>query len=824
MIGGRIRSLRRSMIIVLSLLMIFSSLISGMAMIHTTKDIEGHWAQEIIREWLDKGLVRGYPDGSFRPNHYITRGELMTLINKSFNYSESIDINYTDVSKDAWYYDAIAIATAAGYIGGYPDGSMRPNNPISRQETAVILTKIMDLALSPNGVTRFNDDVDIPSWSRGYIGAVVEAGYMRGYPDGNFKPNTPITRAEALVVLNKAQLEKVDSRKEEVFTGKIVETGHYGPAIGVDTFEGDVWVKAEGATLQNMIIKGDLIIGEEVGQGEVYLNNITVEGDTYLRGGGRDSIYINGGSYRRIIIQKSGNGIRVVAIGARVPTLIVYEESNNNEVILEGSFDRVTIMAKGITLITKEETTIENLTISREAQDTLVMTSEKTLIREAMVDSNTEFKNEGRIIRAAGIYARLARFDVKQPENFTVPPVTGGGGVGPSTPALRQVEAIIATPTSGIVTMGTMVTLSTATEGATIYYTLDGSNPTNSSIQYTGPITINSATTIKAIGVKSGMNNSSVRTFSYTVEAPLIPSMTVSPAQVIVNSNFNKIFILTISNDTVVNTVYAESLALDGALNGMTVGAVARTSDTTVTAAVYGNLSNSGIGTITLQANALISSQSNLIGNVTVLEASAVPVSDITVNPTTANLVVGGKQQLIATVIPNNATNKEVTWSSSDEAVATVDGNGLVTGVTVGTANITVTTVDGSFTDIVTISVTAAVINVSAITITGDARVGIQLTTTVTPSGATVNYQWQRANTEDGTYTNISGATSATYIPTGDDVDMYLKVSATGTGSYTGTVTSDAVGPVTAAVLNELLEGTGDFDIFVPLVLLKQMR
>ena len=83
--------------------------------------------------------------------------------------------------------------------------------------------------------------------------------------------------------------------------------------------------------------------------------------------------------------------------------------------------------------------------------------------------------------------------------------------------------------------------------------------------------------------------------------------------------------------------------------------------------------------------------------------------------------------------------------------------------------------------------------------ITGTAQVGVTLTAgALTPSGATATYQWQICDTSGGTYANISGATSTTYTPVADDVTKFIKVVATGTGSYSGTVTSAA----TAAVAN----------------------
>lgn len=83
-----------------------------------------------------------------------------------------------------------------------------------------------------------------------------------------------------------------------------------------------------------------------------------------------------------------------------------------------------------------------------------------------------------------------------------------------------QVQAVEATPTSGAVQAGTTVSLTTATVDATIYYTADGIDPTTASTEYKGPITINEATTIKAIAVKDGLADSTVSTFNYTIEAP----------------------------------------------------------------------------------------------------------------------------------------------------------------------------------------------------------------------------------------------------------------------------------------------------------------
>ncbi|SET34187.1 Leucine rich repeat-containing protein [Natronincola peptidivorans] len=613
---GKIQWKKKTALLI-SLLMLITMM--PLAVFGETNDLEGHWAGAVINKWIEEGLASGYPDGSFRPNNPITRAEFIALTNKAFEFTEETTISFNDVKEGDWFAASIKRAIAAGYISGYPDGRMGPGNQISRQETAVVLTKLMDLIRDPNAAEDFTDTSSIPSWSRGYVGAAVEAGYMRGYPDGSFKAANPITRAEALVVLNKAMMDrkKISEEKEE-FTGIIDKAGIYGPETDTEAFDGDVYIKADGVTLQNIVIKGDLIIAEEVGDGEVYLNNVTVEGDTYIRGGGMDSIYINDGRYNRIIIQKARSGIRILAVGTGITSLMIYPETAGNEVILQGDYEEVTIMSDSISLTTQEDTTIKKLIVYKEIKDTKVTTSKETVIDLLDVNTTTNVTNEGRIIRALGAGAEDSEYKVNLPENLQ--PRSSGGSGGSSGSSTASVSGITATPSAGKAAMGTSVTLSTATTGATIYYTLDGSTPTTSSNQYTNPITINAATTIKAIGAKSGMNNSSVATFSYTVDETTKPKMTVSPSQVTIDNNFDETFTLTIANDTVVNTVYANDVSLGGVFQGMNIGTVARTNSTTVTAEVYGNLANPGVGTITLDADALVISTQQLTADVAVVD------------------------------------------------------------------------------------------------------------------------------------------------------------------------------------------------------------
>lgn len=102
------------------------------------------FASGYIASAYEKSIISGYPDGTFKPNHQITRGEMAIIIAKAFNLTEQKKITYTDVPKGHPKYSAINLVASAGISSGYPDGSFKPNDYITREHVAILIARALN--------------------------------------------------------------------------------------------------------------------------------------------------------------------------------------------------------------------------------------------------------------------------------------------------------------------------------------------------------------------------------------------------------------------------------------------------------------------------------------------------------------------------------------------------------------------------------------------------------------------------------------------------------------------------------------------------------
>ena len=148
--------------------------------------------------------VIGYPDGSVHPNGEITRAEVATiffrLLRDDVRSANFTTYNaYTDVSADKWYNNPISTMSRLGIIKGYPDGTFRPNDPITRAEFAAIAARFDE-----HKAAKLASFTDIYGhWAVSEISLAYENGWIKGYNDGTFRPNRNITRAEAMALINR---------------------------------------------------------------------------------------------------------------------------------------------------------------------------------------------------------------------------------------------------------------------------------------------------------------------------------------------------------------------------------------------------------------------------------------------------------------------------------------------------------------------------------------------------------------------------------------------------------------------------------------------
>ena len=203
------RSGKKAIGLILSLCLVFTAFSSvyGAAV---SKDVSGHWAEPQITDWTARGLIKGYEDGSFKPDNTITRAEFIALINRSFEFREEAAISFSDMALSNWAYSEIAKAVKAGYVTGYEDGTIGASKPISRQEVAVIVAKLLKLSATADAAASFKDSGLIANWAKDAVTVAVASHILNGYAaDNSFKPMNPITRAEAVVTLDRAISSRV---------------------------------------------------------------------------------------------------------------------------------------------------------------------------------------------------------------------------------------------------------------------------------------------------------------------------------------------------------------------------------------------------------------------------------------------------------------------------------------------------------------------------------------------------------------------------------------------------------------------------------------
>jgi tripeptidyl-peptidase-2 len=179
-------------------------------------DMAGHWARPEVEALWARGALPAVPgegglSPAFRPDDRVTRGEFVTILVRALGYGAEA-AGLTEVLPP---FGDVVPSGLAGFVNagvendlvrGYPDGTFRPDRPITRAEISALLVRVLKLepGLPGPGGLPFPDRGDVPGWAAGYIRVAFERGMIRGYPDGNFRPGAGTTRAETACLVYRA--------------------------------------------------------------------------------------------------------------------------------------------------------------------------------------------------------------------------------------------------------------------------------------------------------------------------------------------------------------------------------------------------------------------------------------------------------------------------------------------------------------------------------------------------------------------------------------------------------------------------------------------
>lgn len=254
-------------------------------------DMPDNWTTTALENAVKNGLLYGEEnaDGngmSIKPDDRITRAQMAAIIVRAFGAEKTTDISsYSDVDKDAWYYDELSKAVAMNAFRGDGD-KMNPQDNITFQECFTVISQVLQLQIYQRDVSCldvFNDRDELADWAVPYAAAVVCSGFWDGI-DGNLLPTKYITRSQFAVLM------------DNTVKTYITEPGTYS-----DFENGNVMVRCDGVTISGADIKGDVIIGDGVSDSGFVLDNSNVSRFMFIRGGGKN-IKMQNNSFTNIVI------------------------------------------------------------------------------------------------------------------------------------------------------------------------------------------------------------------------------------------------------------------------------------------------------------------------------------------------------------------------------------------------------------------------------------------------------------------------------------------------------------------------------------------
>lgn len=245
------------------------------------------WMTAYLEKMAEWGIMEGSVPSEMEPDRRLTRAEFVSLVNRAFGYTDRGQVSFSDVPENAWYAEDIGIAYTAGYFGGTSATTASPLDLVTREQAAVMLARNLRLQGLPGGATPFADDHELGSWSRRLVQECAQLGIIGGYPDGTFRPKNYITRGQMACFLVRALGTLVNQPGEQSAGGVYGNLTINSPGVKLrdSVVTGNLYltggVGLGGVELENVTVMGKIIVcgtGEaEKGENSLLLRNVTAD-------------------------------------------------------------------------------------------------------------------------------------------------------------------------------------------------------------------------------------------------------------------------------------------------------------------------------------------------------------------------------------------------------------------------------------------------------------------------------------------------------------------------------------------------------------------
>ncbi|MBR3934759.1 MAG: S-layer homology domain-containing protein [Clostridia bacterium] len=164
-------------------------------------DMNNHWAADSVNKLAQKGVISGFPDGTFRPDQSVTRAEFLKILTSSIDANYESNISFSDVSDNDWFAPYVKSGYALGLVTGNDQGMFMPNNPISREDACIMIFRYIGKDSEINEELTFEDKDLISDYALNGVAFLYNNGIINGTDSKTFAPKDMTTRAQAATLI-----------------------------------------------------------------------------------------------------------------------------------------------------------------------------------------------------------------------------------------------------------------------------------------------------------------------------------------------------------------------------------------------------------------------------------------------------------------------------------------------------------------------------------------------------------------------------------------------------------------------------------------------